>query len=500
MTKQAPSVPPFVAVDARLAKPLHRQLYDGLRGAVLSGRLAPGARLPSTRTLASELRVSRNTAMNAYLQLLAEGYLEGRVGSGTFVARVLPDDLLGSRAAGRGSDLPAASAAGGLSRRGELLARTRTSTVGDLGKPRALRPGVPALEEFPVETWRRILSRVWRQAEGTMLGYGYPAGYPPLREEITAYLGASRAVRCEPEQVIVVSGSQQALDLCARVLLDPGDAAWVEDPGYGGARAALLGSGARLVPVPVDEWGLDVAAGRELAPEARLACVTPSHQFPTGATMSLSRRLELLAWAGEVGGWVVEDDYDSEYRYTGRPLEALQGLDGGGHVVYVGTFSKVLFPSLRLGYLVVPPGLVDAFVSARELVDRQPPGVEQAVLARFMAEGHFARHVRRMRALYAARRQALLEAAAQHLEGALRVRAAEAGMHLVGELPEGVDDRRASRLALEAGVEAPAVSVYGGPGHGRGSGLMLGYAAVPEAEIQAAVRRLAGVLLPTKRC
>jgi GntR family transcriptional regulator/MocR family aminotransferase len=250
----------------------------------------------------------------------------------------------------------------------------------------------------------------------------------------------------------------------------------------------------------VDERGLNVAAGRELAPEARLACVTPSHQFPTGATMSLSRRLELLAWARTVGGWVVEDDYDSEYRYTGRPLEALQGLDGGGHVVYVGTFSKVLFPALRLGYLVAPSGLVDAFVSARELMDRQPPGVEQAVLARFMAEGHFARHVRRMRALYASRRAALLEAAAEHLEGALKVRAAEAGMHLVGELPEGADDRRASRLAGEVGVEAPAVSVYGGRGYGRGNGLMLGYAAVPEAEIREAVRRLAGVLLPPKRC
>lgn len=377
-----------------------------------------------------------------------------------------------------------------MSQRGELLARTRTSTVGDQGRPRAFRPGVPALDEFPNEVWRRISNRVWRRPEASLLGYGYPAGYWPLREEISTYLQTSRAVRCDPGQVIVVSGSQQALDLCARVLLDPCDAAWVEDPGYGGARAALLGSGARLVTVPVDGEGLDVAAGREREPGARLVCVTPSHQYPTGTTMSLGRRLELLAWAEEANGWVVEDDYDSEYRYTGRPLEALQGLDGGRRVVYVGTFSKVLFPALRLGYLVVPPGLVDAFVTARELVDRQPPGVEQAVLAEFFREGHFARHVRRMRALYAARRTALLKAAERHLAGLLTLRPAEAGMHLVGELPEIFDDQEASRLAEEAGVEAPAISVYGGTE----GGLMLGYAAVGEEEIEAAVRNLAAAL------
>lgn len=495
MTKEALGVPPFVTVDAGLAVPLHRQLYDGLRGAVLSGRLAPGSRLPSTRALASELGVSRNTAMSAYLQLLAEGYLEGRVGSGTFVAGSLPDEMLGFRAAGAKADRTADSG-GGLSRRGSLLAGTRTSTVGGVGRPRAFRPGVPALDEFPSEVWRRLSGRVWRRPEPDLLGYGYPAGYGPLREEISAYLRASRAVLCEADQVIVVSGSQQALDLCARVLLDPGDAAWVEDPGYGGARAALLGSGARLVPVPVDAEGLDVAAGKEREPGAQLACVTPSHQFPTGATMSLGRRLELLAWAEEADSWVVEDDYDSEYRYTGRPLEALQGLDEGGRVVYVGTFSKVLFPALRLGYLVVPLGLVDAFVAARELVDRQPPGVEQAVLARFMGEGHFARHVRRMRVLYATRRTALLDAAGRHLDGLLEIRPAEAGMHLVGELPEGVDDREASRLAAQAGIEAPAISVYGG-GNG---GLMLGYAAVGVEEIEAAVRRLAEALRPLERC
>ena len=247
------------------------------------------------------------------------------------------------------------------------------------------------------------------EASGGLLGYGNPAGYWPLRREIPAHLATARAVRCDPEQVIVVSGSQQALDLASRVLLDPGDAVWIEDPGYMGARGTLAGSGARLVPVPVDEEGLVVAAGIKREPGARLACVTPSHQYPLGVTMSLTRRLELLGWAERSGAWVIEDDYDSEHRYTGRPLEALQGLDAEGRVVYVGTFSKVLFPALRLGYLVVPPDLTGAFTVARELVDRHPPTVEQAVLAEFIAAGHFGRHLRRMRALYAARQEALIE-------------------------------------------------------------------------------------------
>jgi GntR family transcriptional regulator/MocR family aminotransferase len=268
----------------------------------------------------------------------------------------------------------------------------------------------------------------------------------------------------------------------------------VEEPGYRGARAALLGTGAELVRVPVDAEGLDVAAGRALGAGARLACVTPSHQYPLGATMSLARRLELLRWAGRSSAWVLEDDYDSEYRYSGRPLEALQGLDTEGRVIYVGTFSKVLFPSLRLGYLVVPPDLVDAFTAARELSDRHPPGLDQAVLARFMAEGHFARHVRRTRALYAERQAVLVEEAGRHLSGRLGVAPAEAGMHLVGWLPPGEDDGEVSRRAAERGVEAPPVSLYGATPNGSG-GLLLGYAAIGEAEIREGVRRFAPALL-----
>ncbi|MGH3145626.1 MAG: PLP-dependent aminotransferase family protein, partial [Rubrobacter sp.] len=372
MVRRAAEVPPWVSLNPTSDAPYYRQLYEGVRSAILSGLLPVGTRLPSTRTLATELGVSRTTAVTAFDQLLAEGYLEGKVGSGTFVAGSLPDDLLSVRERVECESGPARSGRR-LSGRGAMLAATPATAVRDRGSPRAFRPGVPALDEFPYAVWRRISGKVWRRPSGGLLGYGDPAGYWPLREAISGHLRTARGVRCLPEQVIVVSGSQQALDLAARVLLDPGDAVWVEDPGYTGARGALSGAGARLVPVPVDGEGLEVEKGIEREPDARLACVTPSHQYPLGVTMNLGRRLVLLGWAGSSGAWVVEDDYDSEYRYTGRPLEALQGLDTGERVLYVGTFSKVLFPALRLGYLVVPPDLIEAFTSARELTDRHPP-------------------------------------------------------------------------------------------------------------------------------
>lgn len=492
MAKKPVEVPVWISLDPASGVPIYRQLYERMRSEILAGGLPARTRLPSTRTLAAELGVSRSTVVTAFEHLLAEGYLEGKIGSGTYVAGSLPDDLLGVRVERDRRPGPEPSGRR-LSRRGTLLAATPTTIVRDRGTPRAFRPGVPALDEFPYGVWRRISSNVWRRPPSGLLGYGDPAGYGPLRQEISAHLALARAVRSEPEQVIVVSGSQQALDLASRVLLDPGDAVWVEDPGYMGAQGALSGSGATLVPVPVDEEGMVVEAGMEREPNARLVCITPSHQYPLGVTMSLARRLELLGWASRSGAWVIEDDYDSEYRYTGRPLEALQGLDSEGRVVYVGTFSKVLFPALRLGYLVAPPDLVDAFTAARELTDRHPPTVEQAVLAEFIAGGHFVRHLRRMRALYAARQAALIEEISRELSGLLRAEPVGSGMHLVGWLPEGVDDREASRRAAKQGIEAPPISLYRTRRQGRG-GLMLGYAAVDEVEMRDGVRRLAKAL------
>jgi GntR family transcriptional regulator/MocR family aminotransferase len=305
-------------------------------------------------------------------------------------------------------------------------------------------------------------------------------------------------VRCTADQVIVVSGSQQALDLAARVLLDPGDAVWVEDPGYRGARGALAAAGATLVPVPVDDEGLDVAAGIAQCPAARLACVTPSHQYPLGVTMSAARRLALLEWAAQADAWIVEDDYDSEYRYAGPPLTALQGLDTQGRVIYMGTFSKVLFPALRLGYVVVPPDLVDPFISARALSDRHPPTLEQAVLADFMADGHFARHIRRMRLLYAERQEVLVRTAARRLEGLLDVPPSPAGMHLLGWTPPGVPDHWAATQAATKGVETPPLSAYRLTPGGR-AGLLLGYTALDAPTMRRGVDRLAQALA-TRGC
>jgi GntR family transcriptional regulator/MocR family aminotransferase len=471
---------------------LFRQLYEGIRRAILSGRFAAGMKLPATRLLAAELGVSRNTIVNGYEQLLAEGYLVGRLGSGTYVAPTLPEELLQTHAQHQAARRPLRR--GRLvARRGAALAAAPRPVAPRVGLPKPFRPGVPALDAFPVELWLRLTKKYTRRMLAELCDYGAPAGYRPLREAIAGYLQAARGVCCDADQVIVVNGAQHALDLAARVLLDPGEAAWVEDPGYIGARGALLGAGVRVVPVAVDSEGLDVSGAERRDRGARLCYVTPSHQYPLGVTMSLPRRLALLDWASRTGAWIVEDDYDSEFRYAGRPLAALQGLDRDQRVLYVGTFSKVLFPALRLGYLVAPPDLVDAFVAARALADHHSPTLSQAVLAEFIADGHLARHIRRMRKLYAERQVALLQAVHRALDGCVSVAAAEAGLHLVGWLADGMDDREASRRAASHGVEAPPLSAYGVERGARG-GLLLGYAATAPRHIREGVHRLAAAL------
>ena len=488
---------PFLPLhlDRRARAPLQRQLYDEIRSAILDGRLRPRARLPATRVLATDAGVSRNTVSEAFNQLLAEGYLEGKVGSGTYVAGTLPDQLLRvGRAQAPSPEAPPSAA--GLSARGRMLASIPGSLMRREEALHAFCTGLPAFDQFPKELWARLAARLLRHAPTAVLTYGQPGGYLPLRRAIAEYLRAARGVRCSPDQVIVTAGSQQALDLAARVLLDPGDTAWVEDPGYLGARGALQAAGVRCVPVPVDAEGLSVVEGEARASRARLACVTPSHQYPLGMTMPLGRRMKLLAWARLHSAWIVEDDYDSEFRYSGRPLPALQGLDSSGRVIYTGTFSKVLFPALRLGYLVAPEPLVDVFLSARVLVDRQPPGLEQAIVAEFLAEGHFGRHLRRMRALYAERQQALVAAAHKELAGLLEVAPAEAGMHLTAWLPRKVSDRAISEKAAAAGIVAPPVSASAVQVRLQ-PGLLLGYSAFNPRQIREGVRKLATVLSTT---
>jgi GntR family transcriptional regulator/MocR family aminotransferase len=488
--RPAPPAALLLPLDPRAPTPLYRQLYGSLRAAILGGGVPAGARLPSTRLLADELGVSRNTVLLAFDQLRAEGYLEGAARSGTRVARALPS----GRAPGAGMrpGLAAARMPQPLSARGRAILECPIPFLARGGSPpRPFRAGVPALDEFPRALWARLTARRWRRPP--VLGYGDVSGFGPLREAIAEYVRAGRGARCTADQILVVSGSQQGVDLAARLLLDPGDTVWMEDPGYAGARTALLAAGARLEPVPVDRDGLVVEAGRARAPWARMAYVSPSHQFPLGVTMSAARRLALLRWAAESGAWVLEDDYDSEFRYDARPLACLQGMDQDARVVYVGTFSKTIVPAIRLGYLVVPDGLIDAFRAARAAADRHSPTVDQAVLADFLVEGHFTRHVRRMRRLYAERQDALIEAIRERLPHRLEVTPSAAGMHLVGWLGEGESDVEASERAAAAGVEASALSRYAVRPPLRG-GLLLGWAGHSPGAIREAAGRLARAL------
>lgn len=489
-----------VALERADQTPLHRQLYDQIRDLILSGRLVGGARLPSTRTLAKDLGVSRNTITGAFDQLLAEGYLEGRVGAGSFVSSELPEEALQTRS--DPDSLPERESQPrrrGLSARGARLSGLRRHSARRYAP--AFASGLPDLDGFPFDVWSRLMTKAWRRPPRELLASPEPGGYPPLRRAIATYLRTARGVRCEPEQVIVVSGAQQAIGIACHVLLDEGDVALMEEPGYPGVRGALIAAGIRTAFAPVDEEGLDVEAAERVAPDAKLACVAPSHQYPLGVTMSLARRLKLLDWAQRRDGWILEDDYDSEYRYAGRPLSALQGLDADGRVVYVGSFSKVMFPSLRIGYLVVPEDLTDPFRFARAALDDHPSTVAQPALTAFIEEGHFATHLRRMRKRYADRQAALVAAAEARLDGLLRIGPAEAGMHLLArftpELAVRMDDVEAQRRAAEAGVTVSALSAYYADAAGRppgAPGLLLGYAAVPEDKIPGHVEKLARAL------
>jgi GntR family transcriptional regulator/MocR family aminotransferase len=468
---------PIVSLDRRLAKPLHRQLYDGYRDAILDGRLRPGQRLPSTRSLAGELRVSRMPIVLAFEQLVAEGYIESRVGAGTFVSAAL-------QPAARPEPRPVRPGSRRLPP--EPLPAIAEPWLDHWGP---FRLAHPALEEFPVEVWARIVSRRARSLSRGQMRYGDAMGFASLRELLADHLRTVRSLRCSADEIMIVSGSQQALALATRAVLAPGDAAWVEEPGFQGARDALAMAGVRPVAVPVDDDGLDLAAGLAREPAARAAYVTPSHQYPLGVVMSASRRLQLLDWARRRGAWLLEDDYDSEYRYDREPVASLQGLDTDRRVVYVGTFSKVLFPALRLGYLVIPPDLVARFRRIRAALDNSPPPFLQAVLHDFIRDGHFARHLRRMRAIYAERRRVLVAALARELGDTVRVAGDQAGMHLVVLLPPSARDRDIAQRALRRGLSVVPLSSCYAQLRPR-AGLLLGYGTTRVADIADAVRAL----------
>jgi GntR family transcriptional regulator / MocR family aminotransferase len=468
-------------LDHTSAVPLYRQIYQWIRRAILDGQLLPGQRLPSTRTMASELGISRNTVTIAYEELQAKEFIERTVGSGTIVARVFAQQPQGAAASSQ--DTPALH----LAPFGHALLTEMRSMPTSLRRLPTSRPGVfrwggPDLEQFPTTLWTRLLARHARRSLPSTLDYQETAGYRPLREAIAAHIAVTRGVRCQANQIMITPGTQASLDLVGRLLVSAGESVWMEDPGYPGARAVLEGVGARLVFVPVNAQGLDVAAGKALAPRARLAYVTPSHQFPLGVTMKLEQRLALLQWAREADAWILEDDYDSEYRFSAHPVEALQGLDRANRTIYLGSFSKVLFPALRLGYMVVPTVLLEPCKAAQRFQTIHPPILEQMALADFFTEGHFARHLRRMRALYAARRASLLTAIEHTCGSLLTARPPETGLHLVGWLPPGIVDTEVEQRAEVRGIEVMALSPLSKQPLSQG-GLVLGYATGSERDI-----------------
>lgn len=490
MSKTPSAVSPPLG-SPRCNESLFEWLYRELREAILDGRLKPGALLPPSRTLASQCGVARGTVIGVFEQLISEGYLESRAGSGTRVHSTVPDQFF--RAAKVPQKEAGPPAGTRLAKRAELMSFSPFSGAEGTRPVRAFRPNRPSVAHFPVDLWSRLTARRMRLASRELLLAGDITGHRPLREALSAHLGLSRGVVCDPDQIFVLSGTQQALDLVARLTLDPGDEAWVEDPGYPGATTIFRAVGANPIPVPVDESGLQVMEGVRSAPRARLAYVTPAHQFPLCVTMSVERRMQLLEWSRRTGAWIFEDDCDSEFRFDGRPLLSLQGLDPKGNVIFSGSFSKMLFPSLRIGYLVVPPHLVEAVRAARSLTDRYGPLLSQAVLSDFITEGHFERLLRRMRGIYAEHLEVLVEASESQWGERLVVRKTQTGLQTVARLDAGRSAEEFARAAMEVGVEVVPVSRYAI--HSKSTDqLQLGFAAVSPPELRAGVETVSRLL------
>jgi len=481
VAKELSEIASVIPIDRLDTLPLHRQICEGFRAAILRGNLQPGQQVPSSRHLAEDLEVSRYPVLDAYAQLLSEGYFESRAGSGTFVSASLRGQLPNGRR-------PRLTTGGSrcLSRRSSLLPRFETVPWRHDWEPFGVHQ--PALDQFPFRAWSKLLAEHGRRPPSRAIHHNDPMGLDCLRDAICSYLRITRAVECDPSQIMIVSGSQQAMEITARVLLDPGDPVWIEEPGYQLARSVLLGVGCRLVPVPVDDEGISVTAGINLMPKARAVFVTPSHQYPLGVTMSASRRLRLLDWARENGAWVVEDDYDSAFRYDTTSVSSLQGIDSDARVIYIGTFSRVIFPSVRVSYIVIPPDLIERFMAVRFSLGNFPSHFFQEVLADFIRAGQFARHIRRMRALYKERRAALVDSLRNTCRDMLEIHGAGAGMHMTVTLPSGFNDTEIASQAAKCDLCLwPLSPCYiNKPRHG----FVLGFAATPADQMAGAVYQL----------
>ena len=483
-----------IHLDDQAATPLYQQLYESLRTAIIAGQLGGGVRLPSIRDLTTLLQVSRNTVTNALDQLIAEGYLQTRPGAGTFVIDPLPDELLRVEADDYPPSPSPAPTPRSSSQRSRLIVTSAQNwEMGNLQNP-AFQYGLPALDHFPHAIWARLSARHHRDSSTQQLDLTATAGgYRPLREAIVDYLQAARGVRCEVDQVIIVSGAHQAIYLTAMILLDPGDPILVEEPGFTSAHRTFRSVGAELAPVPLDAEGMDLKRAPKTDKPPRVAFIKPSRQHPTGRTMTLERRWEFIDWARRVNGWIIEDDYGSAFHYTQRPLPALQGLDTAQRVIYLGTFSKVMFPSLRLGYVVAPPDLIDKFMSLRSIVDSYIPTPSQVILADFMEQGHFTRHLRRMRQLYAERRDFFVETVQKLWGNSLTLESTHAGTSVTAWLPDSVDDIRVQRQLSAKGITVMPISPCYLTRPPR-SGLLFGYAACDEEIIKAGLEHVKDVL------
>jgi GntR family transcriptional regulator/MocR family aminotransferase len=471
-------------------QPIYRQLHRLLQQAILTRALPAGSKVPSSRLLANELGIARNTVTQVYEQLALEGYVTSATGRGTFVADSAPDEIVGTPDAPPAALPQPVSAARALSTRGARLIAGAGVSKRQWG---AFMPGVPDVSRFPARVWSRLQNKYWRRLRPELLTYAPGGGLALLRHALADYLRTSRSVRCTPEQIIITTGIHQSVDLAVRLLSDPGDVIWTEDPCYWGVRSVMHVSGLQTRPIAIDEEGINPSPV-DLAQPPKLMLVTPSHQYPLGMVMSLARRRMLLEYARQHECWIIEDDYDSEYRYGSRPLASLQGLDTAGQVIYVGSFGKTLFPGLRIGYLVAPESLAESFATASAELYREGQLLQQAVLAEFIAEGHFTSHIRKMRTLYGQRRQTLLDAAARRYGTALPAMGGDAGLHLVMQLPDGSDDRAVAAAALERNIVVrPLSGYYAAPARAR-PGLLIGYACVPDEQIAPAFETLADAI------
>jgi len=492
------AAPLGLVLDPDASVPMHRQIGEQVRRAILERRLAPGQRLPSSRLMASELDVARGTVLLAMDQLVAEGYVVAQAASGLSVANDLPDEML-TAPRGQPAGPPANDGAGtsALSRRARTALRDAMPTFGFEEAPLAFPTGQPDREAFPFALWARLLEREWRQPSWVVASALHPFGHAGLRAAIADYLGAARGFACTPASIVVTTGVRQSLSLLAWLVLNPDEAAWIEEPGFVGTREALALASVRAVPVPIDESGFTVERAIAAAPQAKLAVVAPAHQFPLGTMLGLQRRLELLSWAERHEGWIAEDDFDGEYRYAGRPLAPLRALDRSGRVAYLASFSKLLFPALRLSYVVLPTALVPAAEKRMTAEAARPSLLGQGALARFIADGHLAAHLRRTRLLYAARQEALIAGLERHLARWLVSARDSGGMHLIAQPVAAIapifDDRAVAAAAARAGITvSPLSACYAG--RRRRHGLILGYAGTPERAIDPACATLARVL------